>query len=180
MMIGFIGRMRSGKTLMQSILAEYLHEQTGLPIYANYDLKNSISVKTTADIWRLKNCIFCFDEIWLTLDSRFWKDNAILTYWIMQTRKRGVLVFYTAQIRTAVELRFRYATDFLVCCQVAENGHKYTFLQPDLWDPDQFTIGKSFNLTNADRFYSIYDSFKLMWPIEYVKLSKNEIIELSS
>jgi hypothetical protein len=183
MMIGIIGRMRSGKTLLQSILADYLRKKTELELHANYPLKNSSEVKTTKDIWRLNNCIFCFDEIWMTMDSRFWKDNASLSYWIMQTRKRGVMVFYTAQHRSEIEKRVRLATDLFIFCEHKKinnkNAHKYTFLEPDLMNEDKFLIGRSYLLLNPEIWYSLYDSFKLMWPITYVKMSENEIKQIS-
>jgi len=60
-MIGIIGRMRSGKTLLQSILADYFYKKTGLTLWANYPLYGANKVKTTRDIWGLNQCIFCFD-----------------------------------------------------------------------------------------------------------------------
>lgn len=183
MMIGIIGRMRSGKTLLQSILADYLHKQTGLDLWANYPLVNSKQIKTTRDIWGLSECIFCFDEIWMTMDSRFWKENASLSYWIMQTRKRGVLVFYTAQHRSEIEKRVRLATDlFIFCSHLKVNGrnaHKYTFLEPDLMDEDAFIVGRSYVLTKPEVWYTLYDSFKLLWPIKYEKMSESEIKAIS-
>ena len=183
MMIGIIGRMRSGKTLFQSILADYLIKQTGLTLHANYALAGAKQVLTTRDIWGLNDCIFCFDEIWMTMDSRFWKDNASLTYWIMQTRKRGVLVFYTAQHRSEIEKRVRLATDIFIFCQLTEvagqKAHKYTFLEPDLMNEDVFSVGRTYILEQPERFYGLYNSFKLMWPIEYVMMTNKEIKEIS-
>lgn len=183
MMIGIIGRMRSGKTLLQSIMANYFVSKTNLTLYANYPLVGSKQVKTTRDIWALNDCIFCFDEIWMTMDSRFWKDNATLTYWIMQTRKRGVLVFYTAQHRSEIEKRVRLATDLFIFCNSIEingkKGHKYTFLEPDLMDEDCFNIGRSYLLLKPEIWYNLYDSFKLMWPIDYVKMTTEEIKQIS-
>jgi len=183
-MIGIIGRMRSGKTLLQSILASYFSGQTGLTLWANYPLVGSKKVETTRDLWGLNDCVFCFDEIWMTMDSRFWKDNAAMTYWIMQTRKRGVLVFYTAQHRSEIEKRVRLATDIFIFCEHkkinGKDAHKYTFLEPDLMDEDIFKVGRSYLLTKPELWYNLYDSFKLMWPIDHVKVSKKEIMEMSS
>jgi len=118
------------------------------------------------------------------MDSRFWKENASLTYWIMQTRKRGVMVFYTAQHRSEIEKRIRLATDIFIFCSPlkiqGKPAHKYTFLEPDLMNEDVFNVGRSYILSSPEKFYSLYDSFKLMWPIEYVKMSDREIQSLST
>lgn len=183
MLIGIIGQKGAGKTLFQSILGTYVSQITGLPLRANYALENSEPVKTTIDIWKLRNEVFCFDEIWITMDSRFWKDNAELTYWIMQIRHRDILVLYTAQHRSEIEKRVRLATDLFVICEKQNKNnqrlHKYTFLEPDLMNEDTFKIGRTYLLSNPEKFYNIYNTKQLVWPIDYVKLSMDDIKELS-
>lgn len=184
MLIGVVGQKGSGKTLFQSILGNYIHVKTGLPLRANYELANSEPVLTTRDIWKLRNEIFCFDELWITMDGRFWKENAELTYWIMQIRHRDILVIYTAQHRSEIEKRVRLATDLFVISQKIKKDnkliHKYTFLEPDLMSEDTFTIGKSYLIYNPEKFYNLYNTKELIWQIKHVKMSFDEIQELSA
>lgn len=184
MLIGVIGQKGSGKTLFQSVLGNYVHQKTGLPLRANYALRNSEPVKTTKDIWLLRNEIFCFDELWITMDGRFWKENAELSYWIMQIRHRDILVIYTAQHRSEIEKRVRLATDLFVIAQKARSGnkiiHKYTFLEPDLMNEDVFSIGRTYLISNPELFYNLYDTKELIWQIHHVKMNMDEIQELSA
>jgi len=184
MLIGVIGQKGSGKTLFQSILGVYVHKKTGLPLRANYALRFSEPVNNTKDIWRLKNEIFCFDELWITMDSRFWKENSELTYWIMQIRHRDILVIYTAQHRSEIEKRVRLATDLFVISQkLIQNNkivHKYTFLEPDLMSEDTFLIGRTYLISNPEMFYNLYDTKELIWRIKHVKMNFDEIQELSA
>lgn len=186
MMVAIIGRMRSGKSLLMSILANtfYQMSKNQYQLWANYSLKNSIEVTSTKQLWKMKNGIFCFDEIWLTMDSHFWKDVSFLTYWIMQTAKRGVVVFYTAQNRHQIEKRTRSATDlFILSNSIVINGkkcHKYTFLIPDLMDEDKFTVGRSYILYEPQNYYNLFDSFKLIWPIKHEKITIDEMRKLSN
>lgn len=177
--IGIIGAKGSGKTMVMSILGEYLHLQTNAPLRANYSLLNSIPVRTTKDIWQMKREIFCFDEIWITMDSRFWKDNAELSYWIMQIRHREVILLYTAQHRSEIEKRVRLATDLFVLCEAIEkNGrkmHSYTFLEPDIMNEDVFKIGRKYIIDDLFKWYFLYNTRELVFPIEYVKLTMEEI-----
>src|SRR3990172_8843387 len=114
MLVGVMGKMGSGKTLSMSVLATYLHKRTHIPLFANYDLKGAKKITSIGEMWAMDSAIFCFDEIWLTMDSRLWADNVKLTRWVNQTRKKKLLVLYTTQHINQVELRVRKATDVLV------------------------------------------------------------------
>lgn len=183
MLIGIIGKKGSGKTLFLSGLGNYIHFKTGLPLRANYNLQNSAPVKTTKEIWQLREEIFCFDELWITMDSRFWKQNAELSYWIMQIRHRDIIVLYTAQHFSEIEKRVRLATDLYVMCQKVKKEkiyHKYTFLEPDLFDEMSFKVGRSYLLSSPELLYNTYNTKELIWNIQHIKLSFDDIVELSA
>jgi len=166
MLVGFQGNMGQGKTLGQSVFANVVSRQTGLPIFTNYGLKYSDGRPTQkitkmSDLWTLPPCILCIDEIWINMDARLWKDNVTLTRFINQTRKKGLIVFYTTQHIRQVELRVRNATDILILCERKNGGIWYSFV-----DWQYKFVGRQFFLADPKPFYSLYDTFELVTPIE--------------
>lgn len=161
-----MGKMGSGKTLSMSVLAEYIAWKTGAPLFANYTLANSAPVNSLYELYHLESGIFCFDEIWLTMDSRLWKDNVKLTRWINQTRKKKLIVFYTTQHIRQVELRCRTATDIVIFTEKRRSGIALTFI-----DYQYNLLGKTFLIDRPQRFYGLYDTFEVLKPIQ---ISKND------
>ena len=163
MLVGIMGKMGTGKTLTQTILSNYLHFKTKVPIFANYTLKKVpyTYINKLSDLWKVNNGIICLDEIWLTMDSRLWKDNVALTRFINQTRKKKITLFYTTQHIKQVELRVRNATDVLIYCEKKENGHWLWFI-----DYQYGQIGKKFFLDNPQKFYDFYDTFEVLEPMK--------------
>lgn len=164
MLVGIMGRQGSGKTLLMSLLAQIIHQKTGLPIFANYkSLRNANYVNTLTDIWNLNQAIYCFDEIWLTMDSRAFKSNIELTRWINQIRKKGVITFYTTQHISQVEMRVRNATDVLIYCEKnskIKNQRFYTFI-----DYQYRLIGRKCSLNGIERLFYLYNSYEALQPI---------------
>jgi len=155
--------MGAGKTLTMSILASYLAKKLGVPLYSNYSLQNSQKITSLEQLWKIDSAIFCFDEIWLTLDARLWKDNTILTRWVNQTRKKKMIVFYTTQHVRQVELRVRNATDVLIYCDKKPNeGHWLQFI-----DYQYQQLGKKYLLYKPEAFYPLYNTFEICSPIEF-------------
>jgi len=159
-----MGKMGSGKTLTQSILANYIHNLTGLPLYANYTLKNAEPIQTALDIWTLKSAIFCFDEIWITMDSRNWKNNIDMTQWVNQTRKKKLLIFYTTQHINQVEMRVRKATDVLIYTERTGNDIWLNFI-----DYQYQRLGRRYLIEKPQRFYDLYNTFEIAKPITKTK-----------
>ena len=161
MLIGIMGKMGAGKTLSASILASYLSRATGAPLYANYALRGATRMKTMQDIFGLNSAILVFDEMWLTMDSRQWKDNVFLTRWINQTRKKKMIVFYTTQHIRQIEMRARNATDILIYCENTGDGHWLQFID---WQYRE--LGRKYLLQHPKRFYPLYDTFEVLEPLK--------------
>lgn len=162
MLIGFQGNMGAGKTLSQSIFAEYLSKMTGAPLYANYSLQESIPVTKMSQLWDLDFAILCIDEIWINMDARLWKDNVTLTRFINQSRKKRLIVLYTTQHIRQVEMRVRNATDILILCEKKNGGHWLNFVD---WQNKQLLRSYFIAQETAEKFYSIYDTYELVFPI---------------
>lgn len=156
-----MGRMGAGKTLTMSMLTTYLAYKWKVPLYSNYHLAGSIPVNTEADLWKMHNGIFAFDELWITLDSRNFKDNTSLTEWVNQTRKKQTVVFYTTQHIDQVEKRVRNATDYLLICRKWKGKHQFQIV-----DYQYLTLGKRITLNNPQRFYSLYNTYEVVRTLE--------------
>lgn len=170
MLVGIVGKMGSGKTLVMTMLAGFfrLHNALSLPVYANYSLKDSLIVDSVKELLRIENGVVCLDEFWVSLDSRAWKNNVFLTWWINQTRKKNLLVLYTTQHFGQIDLRVRRATDMLIYCEkiksleAKQKVFRYSFI-------DSFSgrILKSFKIPSdkASNFFSLYNSFEIVRPL---------------
>lgn len=155
-----MGKMGAGKTLAQSALATFLHQTTGLPLFANYELQDAQMITDMGQVWDMEQAIFCFDEIWLSADSRLWQDNVALTRWVNQTRKKKLLIFYTTQHISQVEMRIRKATDVLIYAQKLHGEHWLNFI-----DYQYGQLGRRLLLNNPKRFYSLYNTFEVVHPV---------------
>lgn len=147
-----------------SILASYASRVMGAPLHANYSLKGAERITNTTELWEMNNGIFCFDEMWLTLDARLWKDNVFLTRFINQTRKKKLVIFYTTQHIRQIELRARNATDLLIYCEKTPQGHWLQFI-----DWQYRTMGKRYLISAPRPFYSLYDTYEVLEPLKATK-----------
>lgn len=154
-----MGKMGTGKTLSMTALAGFVHKHTGAPIYANYELKNVpyTPIKEIRQLWKAENGIFLFDEIWISMDSRNWANNVRMTHWVNQTRKKKLLVMYTTQHISQVEMRVRNATDILVYTEKKHGQHWLTFI-----DYQYGLIGRRYLLSNPKVWYNFYNTFEVV------------------
>jgi hypothetical protein len=122
MIIGFIGQRGSGKTLSMSIelYKKYLQ---GYKIYSNYHLNFPHTIITVDDLMTFAesgmyfgNSIFAIDEIHIWFDSRASgkKRNVIFSYFLNQSSKNDIDVYYTSQFSRQVEVRMRLNTEVVV------------------------------------------------------------------
>jgi hypothetical protein len=130
MIVAICGGMGSGKTLTMSYMA-YQEFKEHVQIYSNYGLKLRKGIITkkllleyvTGDT-QLKDCCLCIDEMQTLLDCRDFgkKDNKLISYLILQTRKKGVNLYYTTQQFYNVEVRLRRNTDIIINCSPIYKG----------------------------------------------------------
>ena len=122
--IGYIGRMGKGKTL--SMTRElYKHYLQGYKIISNYHLNfphRLVDFETLFGMAErqetLDKCVIALDEVHILLDSRSSSSKAskVMTFWLNQTRKMGVKLFFTTQYLHQVDRRLRSGTDILILC----------------------------------------------------------------
>src|SRR6056297_2716642 len=136
MIIGYIGTRGRGKTL-SCVREAYEHYKNGYTIYSNVKLDDK-KFKTwhtiTGDMlidWvqgekQFKKAFFILDEVHVYMDSRMGmsKRSVIISYFVLQTRKRDVRIGYTTQFLNQVDKRLRNPTEIFVECQnyMTKNG----------------------------------------------------------
>jgi Holliday junction resolvase len=115
--IGIFGLQGSGKTMYLTYLGKRDYEE-GKTIYSNYHLNNIpyVPIASLDDIDKIKDGTFLIDECWLWLFSRtsMTKLNQELLKIIMLNRKRGVNIYYTAQLSRSVDVLLKEVTNYFV------------------------------------------------------------------
>ena len=136
MIIGYIGRMGSGKTLSM-VRNAYRYYKAGYTIYSNINLKFPHKPYTLQELIdyannnvTLKKSVILIDEAHIFLDSRNSgsKRNRVISYFLLQTRKKGCHLYYTTQRFHQIDKRLRDNSDVLIQCKTKTDkyGQKYT------------------------------------------------------
>lgn len=171
MVIAFLGRMGSGKTLNMSKWGSFFAEQCHKELIANYHLKNASYFNTHKQIKDIKNAIICYDEITTDHDSRNWENNVKFTHWFLQLRKIGCDFLYSTQRWNTVEKRIRENTDIIIRCskkrQIGSNQFidKWAFVEKifDIQDgEDQAITGKTLINKYPQFLYGLYDTNEII------------------
>lgn len=144
-------------------VAALLQNTTGAPILANYRINPPLQADkftTLKQLWETKKAIICWDEIHTSADSRMWKDNISISRFIVHTRKKQIILLYTAQHLDMVDKRLRNLTDFLVQCdKKKDRTHVLQFVEmPDI-------LTRKVRLVRPDRVYPLYDTSEEIWGI---------------
>lgn len=166
MLTAFVGNLGQGKTYSMTVLASYLHAKYDLPIYANYKLHDAIMLRSFDDVLNAKHGIVCLDEAHIFLDSRGFKDpnSQKATHWLLQTRKKDLIVLYTTQNFGQVDIRMRRITDYLALCKKQKGrGISMQFVDAQ----EMKLLRRQTILEPLERFYHLYDTKEVVTPIEF-------------
>jgi len=157
MLIGITGDLGAGKTLSGVILSNFIARTIGVELKSNMErMIGSDVVRSMKEVWQLNNCVFLWDEMWLTADSRLWKNNVAMSQFIMLTRKKGLIIIYTAQMFGQVDKRIRGVTDYVITCEKREEGIWLSFLHMY-----SGTIGRRYLIPEPSQFYSLYNTLEI-------------------
>lgn len=169
-MIGvFLGAQNSGKTLSMTYYA-FKYFQEGYKIFSNYNLNFShtkltkdLLVEHTKSRTQLNKAIFLVDEIYIILDARSFsgKLNKLFSYFILQTSKRDVHLFGTAQYFNTVDKRFRENTNFMVFCnryELDNNIYKPITNKGRIINSNNLYIKNSFMIKSNDSIFPNYEN----------------------
>ena len=182
MIIGYVGTRGRGKTL-SAVREAYEHYKQGYEVYSNVKLSkkyfkkyNLITLKDIID-WvkgdvQFKKAIFILDEVHIYIDSRsgMSKKNVILSYFVLQTRKRNVRVLYTTQFLDQVDKRLRQPTEVLIDCQNYDTGLRYDTNNTEIKQRNKVyhrETGRSFlDCFTANPFFEYYDTNEIVNPFK--------------
>jgi len=140
MLIGIFGDMGSGKTLYMTYytLKYYVEDKLYERAFANYHIKSPnkkrpvelLTFEAFKALGKTSEALVCLDEAYIWLDSRMsgTKRNRQISYLVLQSRKRGFDIAYTAQAQSSIDLRMRRFTEIKVLAEKRENGFKYVEL----------------------------------------------------
>lgn len=157
MLIGITGNLGSGKTLSGVILANFLRRMIGAEVRSNMlKMKGATPFWDMQEVWNMENSILLWDEMWITADSRMWKSNVAMTDFIMLTRKKGLILIYTAQKFGQLDKRIRDVTDYVIVCDKRKEGIWMSFI--DTYDERR---GRRYLIPHPEQFYSLYDTLEI-------------------
>lgn len=191
---GFIGSMRSGKTLSMTkeLYKEYLK---GRKIFSNYklsfeyepldinDLDESIRKQDTS---KYDGSVIAIDELHVYLDARTsgQKRNRIISYFITQSGKMNCRILWTSQFLRQVELRVRYNSNFLNHCKRFKIVKGRKVYLPQEYKTDKFmievkhmvlsegtgTIGfvpkKTYYIKHPEKMFNLYNTEEKVYYVE--------------
>jgi len=162
MLISVLGNLGSGKTLFLA----YLSTKFKRKVYSNFKLniENYVQLKVI-NLLNLPNNIDVFiDEGYTWLESRVSSKvlNRYLSYILLQSRKRTINIYITAQLFSTVDIRFRHQSDILVLCNKIKNGFQYKILNIKNGKYKNFI----FSLSKAKEYFDVYDTYEIVEPYQ--------------
>ena len=171
MIIGFIGRMGSGKTLSMTRYA-YKYFCAGYQIYSNIKFNFPYKEYTLQDLVDFANndvplykSLIVLDEAHIFLDSRNAQrnKNKVVSYFLLQTRKKGCHLYYTTQRFHQIDKRLRDNSDVLIQCRTKKNhlGKQYTLNNINILLENSIkTINDVYRSDEYFKYYNTYEVVK--------------------
>lgn len=176
MIIGLEGGMGSGKTIM---MVRYLLKDfaNGHKIFSNFGLRHIdyefLNIHDLMEDNNLQNLSVGIDEITVFLDCRksSSKMNRYISYFVLQTRKRNVNLYYTTQSFRMIDKRLLEHTEFQIVCSKIYNEYgneidgvrRYAILDlRDITDIRNIKI-KRLKL-DITPYYDFYDTNEVILP----------------
>lgn len=162
-LIILLGEMGTGKTLF---LVRQAATHPKIKIYSNFSIKlPNVKLVDPEDLLTLKyeQCAVFMDEAYTWLESRVSgsKINRFMSYVLFQSRKRGIDIFLTAQLLSAVDVRFRNLATRLIECERLPKGFRYTVFR----SAEEPPAGSLFLPESAARkYYKFYDTAEIVEP----------------
>jgi len=179
MLNGIFGGLGDGKTLLQTLITlDIAKNRSDYEIYSNYNIKNDrVHIITPLELIDINpetnRALINLDEAYAWLESRCSMSavNRILSWIILQSRKRNMDICYTAQLTSTVDLRLRNLTDLAFVCEKTENGFKYKLF----WQRGLRMRTRKFFLPfqNAEKIYPLYDTREIVKPIGLEKIKED-------
>lgn len=172
MIIGIHGDLGSGKTAIMTLLA-YFFYKNGYKVMSNYGLKfphETIDVNNVEDNY---NYVVCIDEMTTILDGRNSSSafNKDFSYFVLQSRKRNIILIYTAQFKDSVDKRLRNLQDYIIYC-IKRNSKLYYYLMPS----SETSVKRASILLKSiiPTLKKLYDTNEIIKPINLKRISEKK------
>lgn len=173
MILGFVGDMGSGKTLSMVRFAYSLYTK-GYQVYSNMKLNFPFQYFSLQDILSYAeneqnfiNTVFLVDEAHIFMDSRgsMTKRNLILSYFVLQTRKRNVWLFFTTQYYHQIDKRLRASSNAIVECssKVLDDSRMFILNTFNIMKSHK-VVTKSFAFL-GNKYFGLYDTNEVVKPV---------------
>lgn len=157
------GKRRQGKSLLMHILGIYFSRSMGVPYLTNDPKTYSKGYGeklTYKKLLKARNCVIGIDEFWRDIDSRDTRNprSRFITQWYQLQGHRDIILLYTVQHMSLIDIRIRTSTDYIINCRKRKRNNEIEF---------RFTIMDGFTgeiisrLKTTEKkikeFYKIYD-----------------------
>jgi len=166
MLISILGNWGSGKTLFLAYLSKKFKRQ----IYSNFKLKvDNYKSLRVIDLLNLPNNVEVFiDEAYTWLESRVSSKalNRYLSYILLQSRKRTINIYITAQLFSTVDIRFREQSSIIIFCKKIDDGFQYKIFNMD----NNCVNCVLLPFDKAKDYYKYYDTYEIVEPFDKAKL----------
>jgi len=173
MIVGIDGGLGAGKT---ALMTSFLHEdmRKGFDVRANYGLNFKHKPFNVLELLEnkpnLKDISIGIDEITVFMDCRrsTSKMNTLISYFILQSRKRNVTLYYTTQDFNMVDLRLVNHTHIQINCNkiFSENGEEINDIRKivviDCRNPHD--IKSNVLYADISSIYNFYDTDEIILP----------------
>lgn len=177
--IGMEGGLGSGKTIL---MTRYLYKdfKKGRKIYTNYGVKfkhEKVDMSNILEMhenkFNLRDCSLGIDEITVFADCRRSgsKLNRVISYFILQSRKRNVDIYFTTQNLNMIDFRLMDYMDFQILCKKvkdkATGKEKEGYAEYNIYDiRDINDIKVRKFVLNLKKYYGLYDTNEVILPLK--------------
>lgn len=168
--IGVFGRnneLGEGKTLFLTYLALKQY-RLNFKIYADYTLPFATHISHINEFVKVNNCSVFLDDCIPFFDSRESGAN-ILETWVLNTcRKLGINLFYTAQLKGAIDGRLRRISNLIVETERVEFPVFHIY-----WYNKNLTLIEDYDIKYSKDVLDIYNTLEVVKRKISIKVLQN-------
>jgi len=172
LLINICGGLGTGKTLLGVIMLQNAKKK-GFNIFSNIKVRGAryISLEDFLSLEFPEKSVILLDEAYILAESRLSHSdtNLIISHLVFQSRKRGLYIITTSQLRRSIDVRLRDLADILVYARKIQKGFHYLiFYGPEI---------KSFILPYnvAKQYFNCYDTKEIVED-EIIKSKREKLI----
>lgn len=185
MLIGILGDLGSGKTLLATYLAYKMSSKIEYDVYANYQLNipNCKSYISPIQLMEInpphdKRALVVLDEAYTWLDSRVSIShiNRYISWIILQSRKRNMDIIHTEQLNRLIDVRLKELNNMIFYAENLGKGFKYTLV----YRKGLRTFQKTFWLpySYAKNLFSLYDTREIVKPLALEQIKADVMLDV--